>query len=140
MSKRGEKNMNKGQMWSVDVIIGIVIFVSVITLFYTTLSESGSDVRQNLAANADTVVTKFTQDPNLKVVNDNTLNTSKLEKLSKMNYSELKRELNVQGEFCIYLQGEDGRLIPIGNKSGIGKNKGTTINISNGVKCGADVS
>jgi len=128
--------MDKGQMWSVDVIIGIVIFISILTVFYTTLAGSSGDVTKALQKNADTVLTKFTQDPDLKVITPgNVLNNSKLVELSNLPYQELKAQLGIAGDFCIYLEDENGRIIPIGGKNGLGS---SDINIS-GTPCGDPV-
>ena len=119
--KRDDEDM-KGQMWSVDVIIGIVIFVSIITVFYTTLSGGSSEVKNALRSNAETVVVKFSQDPNLRIIDENNiLNNDKLANLSAMGYDELKRQLGIEGDFCIYIEDENGRVVPIGSQYSIGK-------------------
>ncbi|MFC1648804.1 hypothetical protein ACFL1B_05080 [Nanoarchaeota archaeon] len=128
--------MERGQMWSVDVIIGIIIFISIIIVFYTTLSGSGRDVQEQLKNNADTVLSKFTQDPSLKVIDDNNvLNSSKLQVLAAMPYDQLKKQLGIQNDFCIYVEDQDGNIVPIGTKISFGKD---TINIS-GRPCGSNI-
>ena len=134
--KKEVERMYRGQVWSVDVIIGVVIFISILTVFYAILSESGEDVNALLRANADTVIIRFTQDPDLRVLEgNNKLNLSRLELVGNHSYERLKEKLGIQGEFCIYLEDEFGRLVTIGNKTGIGNPQ---LNIS-GTPCGQEV-
>jgi len=123
----------KGQVWSTDVIIGIVIFISVIALFYSLLSDKGEDKEALLKANAERVLLKLSTDPELKVIEEgNEINITKLGDLTNLDYEELKKKLGVQGDVCLYLEDENGRVVPINGKTGIGSPK---LNIS-GKPCG----
>jgi hypothetical protein len=143
MGSQEDKDMDKGQMWSVDVIIGIIIFIGVLAVFYGTLSGSNEGAERAAQDNANVILQKLKNNPQLDVItDDNELNMTRLEEISKWNYSDLKQTLGVQSDFCIYVQDQEGRVIPLGNtteqKYSFGKPGGSTINVS-GKRCNENI-
>lgn len=130
----GKRN---GQVWSIDVIMGVTIFLVVIGIVYYNIQSSERDERPaRLAENAETVLTQLEQDSTVQViVGQNELNRSKLEDLTMMNYDQLKQRFGIQGDFCLYLKNERGKVVPIDNQMGIGN---PAINVS-GVPCNSTV-
>jgi len=125
--------MRKGQLWSTDVLIGVTIFVGVIALFYASLtltSKSDFPMLKNDAKMA--TIRLFEPDSAITVMDaDNELNMTRLSELAAMDYDTLRDRLGIRGEYCIYLEDRFGRLVPVRNQSGIGKD----LNISDTI-CG----
>ena len=123
----------KSQAWSVDVILAVVIFMGSFFLYYTiTNSNQGSDVA-GLKADANSVIKRVSNEGgSLSIVSNQEVNISKIGELKNLDYDELKSQLRVDGDFCIYIEDEKGNLVMI-NESyrGIGS---PNINIS-GVPC-----
>jgi hypothetical protein len=55
-------------------------------------------------------------DHTFTIIEGNTINTSKLKKLYfEENYSEIKKQLGFNGDFCIVLEDTNGRIIVVDN-------------------------
>jgi len=109
--------MKKSQAWSMDIMIAIVVFVGTIFVFYSILSDNQSDKRRELEEDASLVA------KNINI----TKNISQIKELLQEDYSTLKRKLRVKNDFCIFLEDEEGNVIPINpddlNQPGIGSGK-----------------
>ena len=140
-SKEKREEMGKGQVWSVDVLLAVVIFVAVILVFYTTMSARQGTELKDLEAEAENMKIALEKNHEFGFVDNNQVNISKLDKFINMtlyNYTELKQILGIKGDFCIFFEDVDGTVIFIGNKSGIGNpNLADNVNIS-GYTCGVD--
>jgi hypothetical protein len=116
--------MKRGQVWSVDAILGVFLFIiisiGVITFAFTrgqgeqvkALQEDGNKIFNWLSAG--------------RVIEDKKLNPDDIKGLASMSYPELKRELGVSGDFCIYIVDEEGNIMYIDidrNVTGIGSPK-----------------
>lgn len=111
--------MQRGQAWSMDLVIGVLIFLVAIGSIYSLLnSQKGTDsaplrIESEVIAN---VITSNASNQMLQVTDANQLDMVRLGKLaqdSKDNYEGLKKQLGIENEFCIYLQDEEGNLIYI---------------------------
>jgi len=123
----------KSQAWSVDVILAVVIFMGSFFLYYTIAnSGSGSEVA-GLKADANSVIRQVSNEGNaLSIVSEQEINITKIGELKNLNYDELKSQLRVEGDFCIYIEDEKGNLVMINDSyRGVGS---SNINIS-GVPC-----
>ncbi len=54
------------------------------------------------------------------LLNGNTVNVERLERMSRMDYSALKSELGVRSDFSVYIVDEENNIIPIDGKTCIG--------------------
>ncbi|MFC2136526.1 hypothetical protein ACFLTH_18075 [Bacteroidota bacterium] len=141
-----KKNSKHGQVWSVDLIIGILVFVMIMTVFFVLLSTEKDSKATEFSDKADLVADKFYE---REIVDSSgEFNREKfLEIADQYSYEELKEELGIVGEFCLYLElevadpssptGKRWATIPITNSSGegwlgIGSND---LNVS-GYSCG----
>lgn len=125
-----------------DLIIGVLVFMLAIGVVYSLLTGQQQEDVAPLRIESEVVATKLTSDQSLKVADSNKLDMSKLSSLATLaeqNYTELKKELGIEHEFCIYVQDEEGNLIYIDAGSGerfTGVGSGTSdVNLSN-VPCG----
>ena len=131
----------KGQTWSFDLIIAVVLFVIVVGLFYGFITKDEQNKENELQQGTKVLAYKLNCDtnPNYKncVVNDGVVTEDALDKLYQEDYEKLKKDLNIKGEFCIYLRDTDGNLIPVGDKTSIGTNE---LSLTESIQCGDNVA
>lgn len=131
--------MRRGQAWSLDLVVAVIIFLLAVGIIYEfLLGRERGDLAQ-LRIESEVIATKLADDPLLQVAVNKQLDTTRMAGLATKSYDELKSDLGVKHEFCIFLQDENGNLIYIvdglGNKyTGIGSGDGQ-LNLS-GTPCG----
>ena len=54
------------------------------------------------------------------VLNDNTINDSSLDCVYTSAYDSVKQNLRVKGDFCIFLEDENGQIIAVNNRNSFG--------------------
>ncbi|MBI2653914.1 hypothetical protein HYX02_03820 [Candidatus Woesearchaeota archaeon] len=127
-------NINpKAQSWSIDIALGVVVFIAAFFIFYTLLSPNQSAKASNLKEEASSVIKQVaSEEAPLSFVDGEEVNVSKLNELKNLSYGELSRRLRVEGDFCIYFEDEHGNIIIINDSyKGIGS---PNINLS-GTPC-----
>lgn len=103
----------KGQAWSVDLVIGVLIFLLVIGVFYVVLiNKSNSDTTQ-LKIASETVATKLVDDPAVGIVEGDAIQQEKLEDMLQKEYDSLRQQFGINSEFCIFLEDDKGNIINI---------------------------
>jgi hypothetical protein len=114
--------MNKrGQTWSMDIVLAVVIFgfISVSITSFALLDEPDTDSLQRTAQSVDSRLDSPFIGCNATISNG-VIDKSAIECLSDKSYADVKKEINADGNFCIFLEDEEGKIIPIKNKTGIG--------------------
>jgi hypothetical protein len=112
-----------GQTWSLDLVLAAGIFILILIVFYTVLSNPSNNREKDLKDSAQAIANRLGTsggDPRAMVIENGKLNDTKLSGLSKEDYLELKRILGTSKDFCIYIEDENDRLIPINGTIGIG--------------------
>ena len=131
----------KAQAWSLDLIVGVVIFILVVVVLYSVLSTETSDEKK-LREQADSVAAKIEEKvanplglPGL-IVDDN-INESALLVLyeNSTNYDEIKARMGIQNDFCILIVDELGGIVTVGNRTSFG-NSEDNLSMSQGIICG----
>ena len=123
----------KAQTWSVDIILAVIVFMGAFFIFYTLLYGNSSTKASNLNEEASIVIKQVSSgDSSLRILNKNEINITKINELKNLSYDELKQRLRVEGDFCIYVEDENGNIVLLNNSyKGIGS---SSINIS-GTPC-----
>ena len=123
----------KAQSWSVDVILGSIVFIAAFFAFYALLNAGTAPTVNDLKSDASIVVKEVaSQDTPFRIVDNNEVNISRLVDLKNYTYSDLKRKMRIGSDFCIYFENENGDVILINNTyKGIGS---PNINLS-GTPC-----
>ena len=123
----------KAQSWSVDVVLGSIIFIVAFFAFYSLLNASTNPTVEDLKNDAAIVIREVAADDStLSIVHNNEINITKVMELKNYTYDELKRMMRIQSDFCIYLENEKGEIVLINNSyKGVGA---PSINIS-GTPC-----
>lgn len=133
----------RSQAWSLDLILGVIIFLSLSVLFLTILFSSGEETA--LRNDADRIYSQFdsesTPSTNYGVFRGNSVSQEGLEALYNASYDEVRAELDISGDFCIVVVNEDtGGIKSIegqeGNKSSFGDDR---VEVSEGINCGEDL-
>lgn len=119
----------KAQSWSIDIALGVIVFVAAFFIFYTLLNADQGAKSANLRQEASNIIRQITsKGGSLRVVDNNNANLSRLNALKNTSYSELKKSLRVESDFCIYFEDEKGNVVLIDNSyKGIGSQN---INLS----------
>ena len=139
------KKRGHGQSWSLDIILAFVIFVLVIGIFYTLLNNNKGDKTKDLSLESKTVVSNLDSSNghtnNLTIIDDGDIENNKLLTLYDSDYDDLKRQLGIRGEFCIYIVDQYGNLVTaeLANGSEVGS-FGSPDYTVNGQPCGAVLS
>lgn len=122
----------KAQSWSIDVILGVIVFMAAFFIFYMLLNTNQNTKVSNLKEDASIVIKQVASDAPLGIVNNNEINVSKVNELKNLSYDELKRRLRIESDFCIYFEDEKGYIVIINNSyKGVGA---SSINLS-GTPC-----
>lgn len=127
-------NINpKAQSWSIDITLGVIVFIAAFFVFYSLLNANPNAKAKNLQEEASLIVKQVaSEETPLRIVDNREINVSRLNELKNMGYEELKRKLRIEGDFCIYFEDEKGNLVLINNSyRGVGS---PDINLS-GVPC-----
>jgi len=106
----------KAQSWSLDISLGLIIFISAFFIVYSLLNENPNTKAKQLSDDATVVLKQLTSEDALyRLVDNNEVNATKVRDLKNVNYEELKRRLRIEGDFCIYFQDDKGNIILIDN-------------------------
>ena len=100
-----------------DIMVAFIIFIGVIFVFYSIISNKQGGKEDELQDDALRVL------ENLNI----TENISQIDELLAEDYSELKKRLRIENEFCIFLEDENGNIIYINpedlDQPGLGSGK-----------------
>lgn len=125
--------MKHGQAFSFDILLALVIFVGATFVFLALFAINQNSQEEELQEEAIKVLEDISRDDSsVAIFEDNKINSTKLQNFLTQNYSDIKEQMRVQNDFCIYLEDEDGNLINLSiDTRGKGSSK---INLS-GVPC-----
>jgi uncharacterized protein YpmS len=118
--------MKKGknaQSWSVDIMLAAVLFIGAFFIFFIFLSGPSESSAKQLQDEAALVIRQFSTDNDeLNIVDNNELNTAKATWLKlNLTYADLKQRLRIGGDFCIFVEDQEGNIVLINNTyKGIG--------------------
>jgi hypothetical protein len=108
--KKKEEKMNKdnmkGQAWSIDIVIGVVLFLILLAVVYTLVATSTTG-NIELRRNADIIHTTLdktrTNNPGTAFISGNVIDPDELEVFMAKQYDEIKNSLGITGDFCIVI-------------------------------------
>ncbi|MBU1199115.1 MAG: hypothetical protein KKF46_03765 [Nanoarchaeota archaeon] len=137
---RGKKEeMGRGQVWSVDVLLAVVIFVSIILVFYVTMGARQNKGLKDLESEAESLKIELEKNHEIGFLQADVIDKTKFDAFVlnvSDNYEEIKNQLGIRGHFCIFFEDAEGNIIMIGQKTGIGSPNVTV----GGTPCGVDIS
>ena len=142
--KVAKKLLKKAQNWSLDLVLGIIVFLLILGVFYLLISKNSTTDIKGMKEQGNSILNHLDSsksDSAFAFIDGNTINMTLLEELYKNpgRYQELKDELGISGDFCIVLEDKNGRVVVIDELSpGTGKIYGfgnSSLNVS-GCLCG----
>lgn len=129
--------MKKAQIWYTDFMIGILIFVIVIFIYYeyaNNLSQDPSGITSDLMMEAKAISSSLiTQgfpvnwnQSNVIIIGltdgNQRLVQEKLDMFADMDYGSTKTKFRIPYDYYFYLEDVDGSIIQINGEDGIGLN------------------
>lgn len=117
-----------------DVVLAVIVFAA-ITVAITVFALFDEPETRTLEQNAQVISSYLSanQIAGCEVaISQGVLSDDAMSCLFAAEYERLKEEMNLQGDFCIHLEDEDGRIIPVNDARGVGS---SSILIS-GIPCG----
>lgn len=127
----------KAQVWYTDFMIGILIFVIVIFIYYeyaNNLNQDPGDITSDLLMEAKAISSSLITQGNPVNWSQNNVNIigltdgsqrliqEKLDMFANMTYGETKTKLRTPYDYYVYLEDIDGSIIQINGEQGIGLN------------------
>ncbi len=135
-----KKFLKKGQNWSMDLILGIVVFLLILGVFYMLVTENSTVDIDGYKAKGNKIMNYFDSGRSSSdhaIINDNEINMTKLEELynNPNAYDEIKADMGLVGDFCIVLEDSNGRIVVVSDNFVVGKSfygfGGSSLNLSN---------
>jgi type II secretory pathway pseudopilin PulG len=98
-----------------DLILAVLIFTAVIALFFFFIGRDRQQDTNRLESQARLIQSKLDADKNaeIPIVIQGEISQSELEVLYNTSYEDLKEKFGISSNFCIYIETEDGRIIPV---------------------------
>lgn len=120
----------KAQTWSVDLVLGVVIFLLIVVIIYSLIASRPSKETQ-LRDDADKIYLYLNENENNKdiphLINGSAISEAELTKLYNTSYEQLKAELGITSDFCIVVISDNNAIVSVGNKTSIGNGKDVLI-------------
>jgi hypothetical protein len=109
----------KGQSWSMDLVIAVVIFGFMAVIFYSLLLIQQKPSIEDLRLSAESINEKLEQPLGAcgPIIEGQNTTLEQLKCLYGQDYETVKQQLGVGTDFCIYIQDASGRVYIIGNSS-----------------------
>jgi len=138
--------LKKAQTWSVDLIVGVVIFLLIVIVMYALLTQNDDDdleLRAQIdvvAAGIDTKNNATTSVPG--VIDEENIDMDAIRELYAQgaSYGEIKERLGIKSEFCLMLIDDTGGIIEINDTAGDSRlsygNESHALTIADGRVCG----
>lgn len=134
----------RAQAWSIDLVIGVLVFLLVIGIVYVMLRAHTENDTTELKVSSEVIAMKLVNDPGLSIIENGAVVDARmkgvLDRIKAGGYETLKQDLGVRNEFCIFFEDANGNVITLhdtdgGKYTGIGP-ASEDLNIS-GTPCGA---
>ena len=120
----GAMSHKKSQTWSIDIMLAVIVFIGAIFVVYSIFSGKGENPTGRLEEDAALVLGNLASDDSeISIVDGVEINEAKLQELLAANYPDLKDKLKSGSDFCIFLEDNEGKIVYISNKAGIGSDK-----------------
>ena len=99
-----------------DISLGVIIFIASFFIVYSAINPKPAAIVSNLREEATVIIRQIASGSSpMSVVVDNEVIVNKLNELKNLTYEELKQRLRIEGDFCIYMEDENGNIVLINN-------------------------
>lgn len=116
----------KAQAWSIDIIIGVVLFLVLLVVVYTLVATSPIG-NVELRRNADVIYSKLDDTKNSDstipaIMSGNIIKKDQIDDLLALEYETLKNSLGITDDFCIVITYTHGGIYNLsGTQTSYGK-------------------
>ena len=100
------KSSKRGQAWSIDIIIGLLVFIMVIVIFYTLVASKDESTIEDYSEKAEIVASRLYEE-GLVDADTGYFDDQKFLELANEDYDSLKERLGIVGEFCLFIETND---------------------------------
>jgi hypothetical protein len=133
-----------GQVWSLDIILGFVVLVLIISIFYVMLNNTKNPFTETLEVQASTIAgildTSSGFNSPFAIMDKGTIDSSKIVTLYESDYRLLKNQFGIRGDFCIYIVDQYNNLIVIDTVNGPMNGFGNGNLTINNKPCGSSMN
>jgi hypothetical protein len=126
-----------------DLVIAVVVFGFMAVIFYSLVIIQDQPSVEELEDNAEKINAKLEQGLSRcgSIIDGQTITQEQLQCLFGYNYDELKNELGIDGDFCIYLESTEGGLYVLHNSTAGNKTAfGNPTLVVSGTPCGQTIA
>lgn len=116
------------------IVASIIIVYIIIIIVYFFQSNNQQTIQESLLQDKQLIINQLSNvnisqentalsNSGFAFIAGNTIDIEKLRNFAEKNYSDIKKELNLQNDFCIHFEDENGNAIdisPITGRSGVG--------------------
>ncbi|MBN2052041.1 hypothetical protein JW756_00900 [Candidatus Woesearchaeota archaeon] len=147
-SKEAEEEMRRGQVWSIDVLLAVVIFVSIILIFYVTMTSRQKPQLKDLEIESSNLKIELEKNQDIGFLQNNQVNDTKFQMFisnATEDYDSLKEKLGIKGDFCMFYEDSDGFIVLIRNNQSTNISRMNLTGIGSpdlcvgGYKCGTNI-
>ncbi len=118
----------QGQTWSVDALLAVLVFVLAIFVFvYFLLFSSNTNVIEQLQSESELLSLRLSSNtPNssdsFAFIINNRVDKERVVELAgrastSSDYENLRAELGIRNDFCIYFEDKDGNLVSVSGET-----------------------
>ncbi|MBN1175358.1 hypothetical protein JXA48_01820 [Candidatus Woesearchaeota archaeon] len=117
----------RGQTWSFDLVIAVILFIVVVAVFYAFLANrntnTGAQEQQDYAKAVSTkLVCDAAESSPYCFIEQGNIIEEKLQELPDFSYESIRSDMGIQGDFCVYMVvvDENGveRIVPFDDGTG----------------------
>ena len=107
--------MRKAQIWSMDVIIAITLFTLIFIGLFLTIGIVSKGSKSAELVNENELISEalLADTKNISIISENKLNKEAVLNFSQRDYEEIKSELGITSDFCIFFEEADGDITDI---------------------------
>ena len=118
--------MKNSQALSIDIMLGIIVFIGAIFFFYSVFSHDKENDITALEDDASKIMKSVSSEEyeDISVLTGSEIDMEKLQALLAESYPDMKNKLRVGSDFCIFIEDEEGNVIYLSAaESGVGSSK-----------------
>jgi hypothetical protein len=117
-------DIKKGQMWSYDIIMAVVIFTLAIGIFYSLVASSSISTKTQTLSEEGSIVALVTssgeKQTDVSFIRNDKLNKRRYSRFINQSYDDTKSQLGLTSDFCLHFEDGEGNILNISGKTTYG--------------------
>jgi len=104
--------MRRGQAWSLDVTVAIILFlVLLVAVVFLSISLSSRASVKEFKTKGEIIFKFFSEDDEFRILDEKQIDIDQLYSAIGDNYSDIKSKVGIPEDFCVYFVDNDGNLV-----------------------------